>query len=276
MEIRHTLSQKETQTLNSQELRENFLIQNLVEADQINMVYSHYDRVVIGVALPVNQTLILPTYPNLKADFFLQRREIGIINLGGKGIVATDNESLSLEKLDCLYIGKGIENVSFKSQDSTEPALFFLLSMPAHQSFPTQKMSKEEALPANMGSAATANERTIYKYIHLGGIRSCQLVMGLTILKNGSVWNTMPAHVHDRRMEVYFYFDMPAEHRVFHLMGQPQNTRHLVVGNHEAIISPPWSIHAGCGTTNYGFIWGMAGENLDFTDMDLIAISHLK
>lgn len=276
MEIRHTLSQKEAQALNSQELRDNFLIQNLVEADQLSMVYSHYDRVVIGVALPVNQTLTLPTYPNLKADFFLQRREIGIINLGGKGTVSTGNEAFDLGKLDCLYIGKGVQNVGFKSQDSTEPALFFLLSAPAHQAYPTRKMSKEEASPVNLGSVETANERTIYKYIHLGGIQSCQLVMGLTILKSGSVWNTMPAHVHDRRMEVYFYFDLPAEHRVFHLMGQPQNTRHLVAANHEAIISPPWSIHAGCGTTNYGFIWGMAGENLDFTDMDLIAISHLK
>lgn len=276
MEIRHTLSQKETQALDSQELRDNFLIQNLTEANQINMVYSHYDRVVIGVALPVSQSLALPTYPNLKADFFLQRREMGIINLGGKGTVVIENEAFELDKLDCLYVGRGVPNVSFKSQDGAEPALFFLLSTPAHQSYPTRKMSKEEASPTNLGCAETANQRTIYKYIHLGGIQSCQLVMGLTILKSGSVWNTMPAHVHDRRMEVYFYFDLPAEHRVFHLMGQPQNTRHLVVGNHEAIISPPWSIHAGCGTTNYGFIWGMAGENLDFTDMDFAQIADLK
>ncbi|MCU0393330.1 MAG: 5-dehydro-4-deoxy-D-glucuronate isomerase, partial [Thermoflexibacter sp.] len=230
MEIRHTLSQKETQSLDSQELRDNFLIQNLSEIDQINMVYSHYDRVVIGVALPVSPSLALPTYPNLKADFFLQRREMGIINLGGKGTVVIENEAFELDKLDCLYVGRGVPNVSFKSQDGAEPALFFLLSTPAHQSYPTRKMSKEEASPTNLGCAETANQRTIYKYIHLGGIQSCQLVMGLTILKSGSVWNTMPAHVHDRRMEVYFYFDLPAEHRVFHLMGQPQNTRHLVVG----------------------------------------------
>jgi 4-deoxy-L-threo-5-hexosulose-uronate ketol-isomerase len=276
VEIRHALSQKETQALNSQELRDNFLIQNLAKADQLNMVYSHYDRVAIGVALPVNQTLTLPTYPNLKADFFLQRREIGIINLGGKGTVTTEEETFNLDKLDCIYVGKGVQTVSFKSLDSAEPALFFLLSAPAHQAYPTRKMSKEEASPVNLGDEATANQRTIYKYIHLAGIQSCQLVMGLTILKNGSVWNTMPAHVHDRRMEVYFYFDLPADHRVFHLMGQPQNTRHLVAANHEAVISPPWSIHSGCGTTNYGFIWGMAGENLDFTDMDFVQIANLK
>jgi 4-deoxy-L-threo-5-hexosulose-uronate ketol-isomerase len=276
VEIRHTLSQTETQSLESNQLRDNFLIQNLAGTDQLNVVYSHYDRVVIGLASPVNQTLILPSYPNLKADFFLQRREIGIINLGGKGTIMTDSEIFDLEQLACLYIGKGVQNVSFKSQDSTKPALFFMLSTPAHQHYPSCKMNKEAASPVDLGSEETANERTIYKYIHLGGIQSCQLVMGLTILKKGSVWNTMPAHVHDCRMEVYLYFDLPSEHRVFHLMGQPQNTRHLVVANHEAVISPPWSIHSGCGTTNYSFIWGMAGENLDFTDMDFTQIADLK
>jgi len=196
--------------------------------------------------------------------------------VGGDGEISVDGTSFSLSKLDALYIGKGSKTVTFTSESAESPAQFFLLSAPAHQEYPTRKMSKEEASPVSLGTVETANERTIYKYIHRDGIKSCQVVMGLTVLKTGSVWNTMPAHVHDRRMEAYLYFDVNADHRVFHLMGQPQNTRHIVVANHQAVLSPPWSIHSGAGTTNYSFIWAMAGENQDFTDMDFANIADLK
>lgn len=276
MKIYQAISEKEAQTFTTAQLRENFLIESIFKPNEIHFVYTHYDRVVLGGAMPTKDELTLQTYDNLKSDYFLERREIGIINVGGNGSIETDGVSHELSKLDALYIGKGVKSVIFKSSDADNPAQFFLLSAPAHQIFPTRKMSKEEASPVSLGSVETANERTIYKYIHLGGIQSCQVVMGLTVLKNGSVWNTMPAHVHDRRMEAYLYFDLNPEHRVFHLMGQPQETRHLVVANHQAILSPPWSIHSGAGTSNYSFIWAMAGENLDFTDMDFVQIAELR
>jgi 4-deoxy-L-threo-5-hexosulose-uronate ketol-isomerase len=231
---------------------------------------------IVGGVMPVSKEVDLPNHPELRAEFFLERREIGIINVAGNGIVRVGDESFSLSKLDCVYLGKGAANVSFSSEDANEPAVFFILSCPAHHIFKNRLMTKEEASPVNLGTVETANERTIYKYIHNHGIESCQLVMGLTVLKNGSVWNTMPSHTHDRRMEAYFYFDVKSEHRVFHMMGQPQETRHLIVSNYEAIVSPPWSIHSGCGTSNYSFIWGMAGENKDFTDMDAVNISDIR
>lgn len=276
MEIRFQNSPKETSRMNTEELRANFLTQNIAQDDAVKTVYSHYDRVIIGGAKPVNQTLKLENHPELRAQYFLERREIGIINVGGAGKVDADGATFDMEKLSCLYLGKGTKEVSFSSINPTEPAVFYLLSSPAHQTYPAQKMTKDEASPGTMGSVETANERTIYRYIHLDGIKSCQLVMGLTILKTGSVWNTMPAHTHTRRMEAYFYFDLPLEQRVIHLMGEPTETRHLLVANYEAIISPPWSIHSGCGTTNYGFIWGMAGENLVYSDMDAVAIGEIR
>jgi 4-deoxy-L-threo-5-hexosulose-uronate ketol-isomerase len=276
MEIRFQNSPKETSRMNTEELRANFLAQNIVQADVVEMVYSHYDRVIIGGAKPVNATLKLENHPELRAEYFLERREIGIINVGGAGKVEADGATFDLEKLSCLYLGKGTKDVSFSSINPNEPAVFYLLSSPAHQAYPAQKMTKDEASPGTMGSVETANERTIYRYIHLDGIKSSQLVMGLTILKTGSVWNTMPAHTHTRRMEAYFYFDVQETQRVIHLMGEPTETRHLLVANHEAIISPPWSVHSGCGTSNYGFIWGMAGENLAYGDMDAVAIEDLR
>jgi 4-deoxy-L-threo-5-hexosulose-uronate ketol-isomerase len=239
-------------------------------------VYSHYDRVIIGGAKPINKELELPNHPELKAEYFSERREIGIINTGGGGVVGADGESFTLDKLDCVYLGKGVKKINFKSIDAANPAVFYFLSAQAHQTYPNRLMKKEETSPVSLGETKTANQRTIYKYIHADGIKSCQLVMGLTVLAEGSVWNTMPAHTHTRRMEAYFYFDVPAEQRVIHLMGQPQETRHLIVANHEAIISPPWSIHAGGGTSNYAFIWGMAGENYTYTDMDAVTIPDLK
>lgn len=276
MQIYQAISQREAQGFNTQQLRDNFLIESIFQNNEITMYYTHYDRVVLGGVMPVYSEISLPTYDNLKSDYFLERREIGIINVGGDGEITVDDETFSLSKLDVLYIAKGSKSITFKSIASENPAQFFLLSAPSHHAYETRKMSKDEATSVNLGSPETANERTIYKYIHRDGIQSCQVVMGLTVLKSGSIWNTMPAHVHDRRMEVYLYFDLNANHRVFHLMGQPQETRHLVVANHQAVLSPPWSIHSGAGTTNYSFIWAMAGENIDFTDMDFASIAELR
>jgi 4-deoxy-L-threo-5-hexosulose-uronate ketol-isomerase len=276
MQVRFTNSPAETAAMSTHQLRENFLVDNLVVNDAVNLVYSHYDRMIVGGVQPVSKVLQLPNHDELKADYFLERREIGIINVGGEGIIEVEGENFSLHKLDCLYIGKGTKTVTFKSDDLSSPAIFYFLSVPAHAAHSTHLMKKEQASPVTIGDTKTANHRTIYKYIHADGIKSCQLVMGLTVLGEGSVWNTMPAHTHTRRMEVYFYFDVYAEHRVIHLMGQPQETRHLIVANHEAVISPPWSIHAGCGTANYAFIWGMAGENYTYTDMDAVAIRDLQ
>lgn len=276
MQIRFTNSPAETAAMNTQQLRNNFLVDNLVLNDQLKLVYTHYDRMIIGGVKPVKKTLQLPTDDELKADYFLQRREIGIINVGGTGVIEADGEDFSLDKLDCMYLGKGVEKVYFKSDDSSAPAVFYLLSAPAHATHSNHLMKKEQASPVTIGDAKTANHRTIYKYIHADGIKSCQLVMGLTVLGEGSVWNTMPAHAHTRRTEAYFYFDVQPDHRVIHLMGQPQETRHLVIANYEAIVSPPWSIHAGCGTANYSFIWGMGGENYTYTDMDVVSIGELR
>lgn len=276
MQSRYESSPRETAGMTTKELRDNFLVETLFTPDQMHLVYSHYDRMIIGGIMPKNEAVPLGNYDELKAEFFLERREIGIINVAGDGKITVDGETFNINKLDCLYVGKGAKKVVFESLDSDNPAKYFILSAPAHAAYPTRLMTKEEASPASMGAVETANQRVIYKYIHLDGIRSCQLVMGLTVLQTGSVWNTMPSHTHDRRMEAYCYFDVPENHGVLHLMGQPQETRHLWISNHQAIISPPWSVHSGCGTSNYSFIWGMAGENQSFADMDFIAIPDLR
>ena len=276
MEIRFQNSPEETKQMDTEQLRKNFLVQKLMQDETIQLVYSHYDRVIVGGVKPVTKAVQLPNHPELRADYFLERRELGIINVGSKGVVTTDGKKYELDKLDCLYVGKGTKKVSFASASKKEAALFYLLSAPAHHKYANRKMAKEKASPVNLGDVSTSNKRTIYKYIHPDGIKSCQLVMGLTVLENGSVWNSVPPHTHTRRMEVYFYFDVPDQHRVFHFMGQPQETRHIAMGNHEAVISAPWSMHYGCGTSNYGFIWGMAGENQAFADMDPAPISTLK
>ena len=276
MEIRFQNSPKETGTMSTKELRENFLIQELMQPNVIKLVYSHYDRVIIGGATPVNKKLELPNEPELKANFFLERREIGIINVGGKGTVEADGAKYEIDKLEAVYLGKGTKDVSFTSADANNPASFFMISTPAHHAYPNASCSKAQAAPVNLGDISTSNKRTIYKYIHNDGLQSCQLVMGLTMLDAGSVWNSVPPHTHTRRMEVYFYFDVAEAHRVFHMMGEPQETRHIVIGNQEAVISAPWSVHFGSGTSNYGFIWAMAGENKEFTDMDPAPIATLK
>jgi 4-deoxy-L-threo-5-hexosulose-uronate ketol-isomerase len=276
MNQRYAQSPKEVASLKTAELRENFLVDDLMQNDQFNFTYSHYDRAITGSAVPASKELELPTYDLLRADYFLERREMGIINVGGEGSINVDGQAFTVTKLDALYIGKGSKSVKFSSLSADNPAKFYIYSVPAHKEYPVQLVKKEDAFPTTIGSKATANERTIYKYIHLEGAKSCQLVMGLTVLHEGSVWNTMPSHVHDRRMEVYFYFDVPENQVVFHMMGQPQETRHLIMHNHQAVISPPWSIHSGGGTSNYGFIWSMCGENLVYSDMDAIAMKDLR
>ncbi len=276
MEQRYAIGTNEAKHFTTQQIRENFLMEDLMQDNTIQFVYTHYDRMMVGGAKPTAKKLTLETYPELRSEYFLERREIGIINVGGDGTVEADGASFTVLKMDCVYVGMGTRSVTFSSNSPESPAVFYLLSSPAHAAHPAKLMKKEEASPVNLGSQATANERTIYKYIYLQGMQSCQLVMGLTVLKEGSVWNTMPAHVHDRRMEAYFYFDVPEGQKVLHLMGQPQETRHLFIANHQAIVSPPWSIHSGCGTSNYSFIWGMAGENKDYGDMDPVAIPDLR
>jgi 4-deoxy-L-threo-5-hexosulose-uronate ketol-isomerase len=231
---------------------------------------------IIGGAMPVLNTLHLPNPEKLRANFFLERRELGIINVGGKGTVTADGEQFTIDKLGAVYVGRGVKEVSFSSESSENPAQFYLLSSPAHANYPNAKLDREQVSTVVLGTLETSNHRTIYKYIHNEGIQSCQLVMGLTILEPGSVWNTMPAHVHDRRMEAYLYFDVTPGHAVLHLMGETTETKHIWVHNHQAIISPPWSIHSGAGTKNYSFIWGMAGENKDYTDMDFAEIAELR
>jgi 4-deoxy-L-threo-5-hexosulose-uronate ketol-isomerase len=275
MEIRFTQSPAETAAMQTQALRDHFLISNLFEDNKINLTYTHYDRVIVGGVKPVKESVALPNPAELRAEYFLERRELGIINVGGNGKVIADGTAHAISKMDCLYLGKGTQVVSFESEDANNPALFYLLSAPAHHAYPAAICTKQNAQPVELGAAATSNKRTVYKYIHLEGIKSCQLVMGLTVLEEGSVWNSVPPHTHTRRMEVYFYFDIPAEHRIFHFMGEPTATKHIVMANHEATISAPWSTHFGCGTSNYGFIWGMAGENLVYTDMDPAPIHTL-
>ncbi len=276
MQVRYESSPREVERMNTQELRGNFLVETIFVDNSIELVYTHYDRLILGGAKPVGEVLTLPTYPELRSSYFLERREIGIINVGGAGKVYADGIKYGLEKQSCLYVGKGTEEVKFESDDASNPALFYLLSSPAHAAYPTTLFTKEQAMPMTIGSAETSNHRTVYKYIHADGINSCQLVMGLTNLHNGSIWNTMPPHVHDRRSEVYLYFDVDAAHGIMHFMGKPDETRHMWVRNHQAIVSPPWSIHSGAGSASYSFIWGMGGENKDYADMDVVDLKNLR
>jgi len=275
-ESRYAIGPHETKTLDTTALRANFLIETVFVDDAIQLVYTHYDRYIAGGAKPVNKPLPLETIDELKAPYFLERRELGIINVGGAGKVSVDGEIYELGFKEALYVGKGRQEVVFSSDDARNPAKFYLNSAPAHQAYPTQKVTKADAETVELGSLETANHRTINKLLVNSVIETCQLQMGMTELKTGSVWNTMPAHTHDRRMEVYFYFEVPEGQSVSHFMGQPDETRHIWMQNEQAVISPPWSIHAGAGTSNYTFIWGMAGENLDYDDMDKRAINELK
>lgn len=276
MKIIHQVHPEDFVKYNTEQIREKFLLQQLVSPGKIECVYTHYDRMIVGAATPVGAPLTLPTYDQLKTENFLDRREIGIINIAGEGTVTVDGEKFSMEKQDCLYIGKGKKNVQFASNNDVTPAKFIFFSCPAHAEYPTRLMKPSEALPAELGSLDNNNHRVINKYIHMDGIKSCQLVLGVTNFKKGSIWNTMPPHLHDRRMEAYFYFDLPEGQRIIHFMGEPHETRHMFLNNEEAILSPSWSIHSGTATASYSFIWAMAGENMAFADMDAVSIQGLK
>ena len=252
------------------------MIENLFVADTVQLTLSHYDRYIAGGAMPVSEALKLSNPDYLKAGYFLERRELGIINVGGSGTVIADGDHYQLNFKEALYLGRGIKEVEFSSDDPTSPAKFYLNSAPAHTVYPSKKVTKNEAEIVVLGTPETANHRVINKLLVNSVVQTCQLQMGMTELKSGSVWNTMPAHTHDRRMEVYLYFEVPDGQSVCHFMGQPQETRHIWMQNEQAVISPNWSIHSGAGTSNYTFIWGMAGENLDYGDMDHCAIADLK
>jgi len=276
-ESRYAIGPNESKSLDTSGLRQNFLIERLFFEDQVHFVYTHYDRYMAGGAFPVNKKVKLETIePLLKEPHFLSRRELGIINVGGDGHVEVDGEVFVVNHKEALYIGKGAQEVYFSSNDSKNPAKFYLNSTPAHHTFPTRRVTKEDANKIELGSMETANHRVINQMLLHTVIETCQLQMGMTELKPGSVWNTMPSHTHDRRMEVYFYFDIPEGQAVSHFMGPVDETRHIWMHNEQAVISPPWSIHSGAGTSNYTFIWGMAGENMDYDDMDKSAITDLR
>jgi 4-deoxy-L-threo-5-hexosulose-uronate ketol-isomerase len=258
------------------ELRETFLLEGLFREDEIETRYVDADRAVIGGAVPTTAALTLETAPELRAEFFCERRELGVLNLGGNGSVSVDGKKFALGKLDCLYVGRGSKAVSFASDDAKSPAAFYLLSYLAHAEHPTKMVKFAEMVPVHLGSVETCNKRSIYKAIFLDGLKSCQLVMGFTLLAEGSNWNTMPSHTHMRRSEVYCYFDVDEAQRVVHLMGPADETRHIIMRNREVVVSPGWSIHSGVGTKAYGFCWGMGGENQRYDDMDVIAIGDLK
>ncbi|PHV70967.1 5-dehydro-4-deoxy-D-glucuronate isomerase [Sporanaerobium hydrogeniformans] len=276
MEVRYSIGPNEAKKMTTEELRENFLIQDLFVPGEIKMLYSHVDRIIVGAAVPTQGALAIAGSKELGSDYFLERREMGVINIGGKGIITVDGQKVEMDARDGLYIGKETKEVIFESIDPAVPAKFYINSAPAHHVYPLHKITQKDANPRHLGSPENANVRTIYQYVHPAVCQSCQLVMGLTALESGSLWNTMPSHTHERRMEVYLYFDMSQEDVVFHMMGQPQETRHIVMRNEEAVISPSWSIHSGVGSKNYTFIWGMVGENQTFDDMDHIATTDLR
>ncbi|WP_372845609.1 5-dehydro-4-deoxy-D-glucuronate isomerase [Pontiella sp.] len=275
MDVRYTVGKNEYKRMTTGELRDAFLV-DLFEAGTLNLLYCEVERAIVGAAVPTTGPLTLEAGKELAADYFCQRREVGVLNIGGTGTVTVDGTEYAMENLDGLYIGRGSQAVRFASADAAAPAKFYLISYPAHAAYPTTLAKKADANAIRMGTVEDANKRTIYQYIHENGIKSCQLVMGFTVLEPGSVWNTMPCHTHERRTEVYLYFGLDETAKVFHMMGPGDETRHLVVGDGQAVISPMWSIHSGCGTKAYTFCWGMGGENQRFDDMDHIAIADLK
>lgn len=275
MEIRHAISPLEFKSMDTKSMRKQFLVEELFVPDVTKLIYSHIDRIIVGGASPQEKTLGLEGGKEMGSDFFLERRELGIINVGGTGIVFVDGVEYELQCKEGLYVGAGVKDVAFSSRKSENPAKFYLNCATAHKPFPTVKVTAENAKQLHLGSMEESNKRTIFQFIHPDVLESCQLCMGMTVLEPGCVWNTMPCHTHDRRMEVYFYFEMDENSVVFHQMGEPHETRHLITRNEEAVISPSWSIHSGVGTQNYTFIWGMVGENQTFTDMDHVDMSEL-
>ena len=275
-EERYSYHPEDFKTYDTQKIRKEFLVEKVMEDDTINMVYSHIERYIVGGAVPVTKPLALEAVDALKAKYFCERREVGVINVGGKGSVVVDGNEYELDFKDALYIGKGAKEVVFKSADGKKPARYYFNSAPAHKELPNKHVTLKQANVLHMGSLESSNERDINQLLINTVVETCQLQMGMTELKPGSVWNTMPAHTHSRRNEVYFYFNVPEGQAVCHFMGQPNETRHIWMGNEQAVISPSWSLHSAAGTSNYIFIWGMAGENLDYTDMDVVKPNQLR
>lgn len=275
-EIRYAVHPEDFRHYDTTRLRRNFLIERIFASDEVNMVYSMYDRMIVGGAMPVNETLKLEAIDPLKARFFTDRREIGVFNVGGKGSVRVGDDVFELDFKEALYIGRGEREVFFSSMDSQQPARFYFNSATAHMTYPCRKVTRQDAIVAHMGSLDMTNERNINKMLVNQVLPTCQLQMGMTELATGSVWNTMPAHVHSRRMEAYFYFELPEDQAACHFMGEPQETRHIWLHNEQAVLSPEWSIHSAAATHNYTFIWGMGGENLDYGDQDFSKITDLK
>ena len=277
MEVRYSPDPNGFKKFTTDELRKSFLIENLFEKNKIPMVYSDVDRSITGSAVPSGKNLKLTaTKKDMAANYFAERREIGVINIGDRGSILLDGIEYKMGNRDGLYIGKGAESIEFKSVSAKKPALFYFVSYPAHSSYPTKHISFTDATPRKLGSSSDANKRTIHQYIHPGTMKTCQLVMGLTELEEGSVWNTMPCHTHQRRSEVYMYFNLRPKSFVVHILGEPTETRHLIIRNQQAVLSTSWSMHSGCGTQNYSFIWAMGGENQEFDDMDWIPMNELK
>lgn len=275
-ESRYAVHPSDFKKYDTERIRKEFLVENIMVPDQISLTYSQYDRYIVGGAVPASKALSLDPIDELKATFFLERREMGIINVGGAGKVLTENESYQLDYKDALYLGKGTQKVVFESVDKNQPARFYINSSPAHKEYPSKVVTLADANVLRMGSLATSNERNINQLLINKVVDTCQLQMGMTELNPGSVWNTMPAHTHNRRMEAYFYFAVPEGQAICHFMGQPNETRHIWMKNEQAVLSPSWSIHSAAGTSNYIFIWGMAGENLDYSDMDIFGPDKLK
>lgn len=276
MEIRYSTHPEHAKTFTTEQIREHYLIEALFEAGEIKLVYSMEDRAIVGGISPLEDVIALKGYDEIKADYFLERREAGIFNVGGSGKIKVDGETYEMKTKDCLYVGMGKKELLFESDSAANPAKFYLFSAPAHKEYPTQQVAFNDIEGDRMGSNVNANDRVIKRMIHEEGIQSCQIAMGMTKLHAGSVWNSMPTHTHNRRMEVYLYFDLDEQDRMFHMMGEPDQTRHIVMKNEEAVISPPWSIHCGVATGSYTFIWAMAGENKTYRDMDAVSMNELR
>ncbi|MGL4308601.1 5-dehydro-4-deoxy-D-glucuronate isomerase [Cetobacterium sp. SF1] len=276
LDVRYANHPEDSKHYTTEELRKHYLIETMFVADEAQLTYSHVDRIIAGGIMPVKASVELKGSKELGAEYFLERRELGVINIGGPGKLVIDGVEYILNSRDGIYVGMGAKELVFSSDCSENPAKFYVNSAPAHMTYPTVKIDISKASPVKLGSIENSNERTIYQFVHPNVCKSCQLLMGMTVLEPNNMWNTMPTHTHERRMEVYFYFDMKEETRVFHLMGEPKETRHLVVSNEQGVISPSWSIHSGVGTNSYTFIWGMVGENQTFTDMDAVPMSDLK
>lgn len=276
LDVRYANHPEDSKHYTTEELRKHYFIETIFVADDANLTYSHVDRIIAGGIMPVTKEVKLEGSKELGSEFFLERRELGVINIGGPGKIVVDGVEYKMNSRDGLYVGMGSKELTFSSDDAENPAKFYVNSAPAHTTYPIVKIDIEKANPVKLGSLANSNERTIFQYVHPAVCKSCQLLMGMTVLEPNNMWNTMPCHTHERRMEVYFYFNMQPETRVFHLMGEPTETRHIIVGNEQGVISPSWSIHSGVGTSNYTFIWGMVGENQTFTDMDHVTMEDLR